>query len=198
MFEGYQQCVISSTSSHAKKNYSWGGVAKRSSVVLSVRKQRDLLSIIPVTSAHWQAHTYIIWCPVILLLYMCKSFTLCQKRSFDDKTSPHQRGHGETESHRKQSIVLPARARPATDSDKDDNSSVMVWRLPSSYTVQGKQCSSPPPPAPRSPTVSVLKFTKQHEGLPTLSFLSLFLYVLPFRLDSVAYHRLGNDSRWKR
>lgn len=144
MFEGYQQCVISSTSSHAKKNYSWGGVAKRSSVVLSVRKQRDLLSIIPVTSAHWQAHTYIIWCPVILLLYMCKSFTLCQKRSFDDKTSPHQRGHGETESHRKQSIVLPARARPATDSDKDDNSSVMVWRLPSSYTVQGKQCSSPP------------------------------------------------------
>lgn len=128
-----------------KKKLQLGGVAKRSSVVLSVRKQRDLLSIIPVTSAHWQAHTYIIWCPVILLLYMCKSFTLCQKRSFDDKTSPHQRGHGETESHRKQSIVLPARARPATDSDKDDNSSVMVWRLPSSYTVQGKQCSSPPP-----------------------------------------------------
>ena len=143
MFEGYQQCVISSTSSHAKK-ITAGGVAKWSSVVLSVRRQRDLLSIILATSAHWQAHTYIIWCPVILLLYMCKSFTFCQKRSFDDKTSPQQRGHGETESHRKQSIVLPARARPATDSDKDDNSSVMVWRLPSSYTVQGKQCNPPP------------------------------------------------------
>lgn len=85
-----------------KKKITAGGrwaVAKWSSVVLSVRKQRDPLSIILATPAHWQARTYIIWCPVILLLYMCKSFALCQKGGFDNKTSPHQRGHGETESH---------------------------------------------------------------------------------------------------
>lgn len=121
MFEGYQQCVISSTSFHAETTAR--GVVKRSPKALSKETGKSIIhypcDLCALTSRPIQ-------CPVVLLFYMCKSFTFCQNRSFDNKTSPHHRGHGETQSRRRQSLVLPARARPATDSDKDDNSAVTV------------------------------------------------------------------------
>lgn len=65
MFGGYQQCVISSTSSHVKGVGL--EVGPRGMKALSRSNRGDPLS------------TRGIQCPVILLLYMCKSFTSCQK-----------------------------------------------------------------------------------------------------------------------
>lgn len=71
-----------------QKSDAWG-VVKWCSIVLKllVRQPGNPLSIILLTSAHWQVQTYSISCPVILLLHMCKSFTFCQTR--DPTTKSH-------------------------------------------------------------------------------------------------------------
>lgn len=103
MFGGYQQCVISSTSSHAKKSVAGGGAVRRESPQRG--NAGDLLS------------THGIQCPVILLLYMCKSFTSCQKPHLSNGVA------GKLDSSADKEELYLSTAR-----DKDDNSSVMLWR----------------------------------------------------------------------
>lgn len=70
MFEGYQECVISSTSSHAKKITARGFVRQcRLVLKLLVRKQGNPLSIIQadlctLTSAHIQ---YMVSCHFVVI-----------------------------------------------------------------------------------------------------------------------------------
>lgn len=137
MFEGYQECVISSTSSHAR-TYCWGGV-KWCNIVLKllVRKWWNPLSCQPL---HIDKYTHTVYGVLSFCCYTCVNHSLSiRKEALTTKTSPCQQGHRETKSHRRQSIILHARARPATDSNRDDNSSTVVWRLILNYTMQREQ-----------------------------------------------------------
>lgn len=169
MFAGNLQCVISSTSSHAKKKCTATGAVKCSPQALS-EKRGNPLSIMLLSSLH----TYSIKCLVNLLLYMCKSFTFCQRRGFHNKNLTPLTGS-------RRNWIPPGtkrsftRARPATDSDKGCSDVVRTAfksccagetmrprRIPHHHRCRYQRLP------PWSQTA--WKFTVQHQGLPTLFF----------------------------
>lgn len=156
-----------------KKKCTATGAVKCSPQALS-EKRGNPLSIMLLSSSH----TYSIKCLVILLLYMCKSFTLCQRRGFHNKNLTPLTGS-------RRNWIPPGtkrsftRARPATDSDKDDNGCSDVVRTAfksccAGETIQPRRIAhnhhnryyQRPPPWSQT----AWKFTARHQGLPTLFF----------------------------
>lgn len=170
-----------------KKKCTATGAVKCSPQALS-EKRGNPLSIMLLSSSH----TYSIKCLVILLLYMCKSFTFCQRRGFHNKNLTPLTGsrRNRIPPGTKRSFT---RARPATDSDKDDNGCSDVVRTAFKSCCAGgnnttSQNTAQPPPLPTAATVEP-NSRKVHSAAPRSAYPFLF---------SVAYHRRGNDSRWKR